>query len=75
MQIFFFADAHSPWQRGKNENTNGRLRRIWPKKFDFATITQRDVDRVIHRMNHTPRKSLSWQTPAQVYEKLCCVSG
>ena len=71
----YFADAHSPWQRGKNENTNGRLRRIWPKKFDFATITQRDVNRVVYKMNHTPRKSLSWQTPAQVYEKLCCGSG
>jgi len=70
----FFADAHSPWQRGKNENTNGRLRRVWPKRFDFSTITQRDVDRVVYKMNHTPRKSLSWRTPMEVYEELCCVS-
>lgn len=70
----FFAHAHHPWERGKNENTNGRLRRVFPKRFDFSTITQRQLDRVVHTMNHTPRKSLSWQTPAEVYQKLCCSS-
>lgn len=71
----FFADAHHPWQRGKNENTNGRLRRVLPKTLDLGTITQSQLDQVVHRMNHTPRKSLGWKTPAQVYESLCCNSG
>jgi IS30 family transposase len=71
----FFADAHAPWQRGKNENTNGRLRRVFPKKHDFATMTQKQLDKVVHFMNQTPRKSLGWRTPAAVYQELCCVSG
>lgn len=71
----FFADAHAPWQRGKNENTNGRLRRVYPKGFDFATITQKQLDTVVHHMNHTPRKSLGWRTPAEVYQEMCCISG
>lgn len=66
----FFADPHSPWQRGKNENTNGRLRRIFPKKFDFDTITNKQLQAVVNIMNHTPRKSLSWRTPAEVYASL-----
>lgn len=71
----YFAHAHHPWERGKNENTNGRLRRIFPKRFDFSTITQRQLDRVVHDMNHTPRKSLSWRTPAETFKKMCCTSG
>ena len=67
----YLANAYQPQQRGKNENTNGRLRRVYPKGFDFATITQRDLDKVVWKMNHTPRKSLSWQTPSEVYERCC----
>lgn len=69
-----FAHAHHPQERGKNENTNGRLRRVFPKRFNFATITQRDVERVVWKMNHTPRKSLFWRTPCNVYGK-CCTSS
>lgn len=71
----YFAHAHAPWERGKNENTNGRLRRVFPKRFDFRTIQQRDLDAVVDLMNHTPRESLSWQMPCARYGKACCVSG
>lgn len=70
----FFADAHAPWQRGKNENTNGRLRRVFPKRFDFGTIDQKQLDVVVHLMNHTERKSLGFKTPCFVYGRGCCGS-
>ncbi|PIP87227.1 hypothetical protein COW81_01410 [Candidatus Campbellbacteria bacterium CG22_combo_CG10-13_8_21_14_all_36_13] len=66
----FFADPHAPWQRPKNENTNGRLRRVYPKKFDFDTITDRQLQKSVQLMNNTPRKTLNWRTPAEVYESL-----
>jgi transposase, IS30 family len=70
----FFADAHAPWQRGKNENTNGRLRRVYPKQFDFGTINQKQLDATVYVMNHTERKSLGWKTPCSVYGRACCNS-
>jgi IS30 family transposase len=66
----YFADPYSPHQRGKNENTNGRLRRVFPKKFNFDTIEQSQLDKIVHLMNNTPRKSLNWRTPDEVYKSL-----
>ena len=56
----YFADPYSSWQRGANENTNGLLRKFFPKKFDFSTITQNDVDIVENILNNRPRKCLGY---------------
>ena len=71
--LVYFAHPGAPWERGTNENANGRLRRIYRKRFDFATIKQRDVDAVVWIMNHTKRKCLNWRTPCEVFER-CCTS-
>jgi len=66
----FFCDPHAPWQKGGIENAIGRLRRPLPRKSDLATVTQRQLDRLIDRYNNTPRKCLSFRTPLEVFNAL-----
>jgi IS30 family transposase len=66
----FFADPHAPWQRGSNENTNGRLRQYLPKGTDLSGYTQRELNAIAHRLNTRPRKCLNFATPLEVYAEL-----
>ena len=71
---FYFAHPYASWERGTNEKTNGLVRQYFPKKSDFSKITDRQVNRVVERLNNRPRKTLGYKTPNEVFFKLPLVA-
>lgn len=62
----FFCDAHSPWQRGSNENMNGLLRDYFPQHTDLRHATPEHLQHVADEINNRPRKTLAWARPANL---------
>lgn len=66
MPVFFTHPFHA-WEKGTNENTNGRIRRFIPKKISMDQIPEEKIQEIELWLNNTPRKCLGYLTP---YEKM-----
>ena len=62
----YCARPYHAWERGLNEHTNGLLRDFFPKRTDFRTVSQAELDHVVDLINDRPRRSLQYRTPAEV---------
>lgn len=66
----YFAHPYSPWERPTNENSNMLIRDYFPKGTDFRTISKERLKEVQEQLNTRPRKTLDWQTPKEVFDRL-----
>jgi transposase, IS30 family len=71
----YFADPHSPWQRGTNENTNGLLRQNLPRSLDFGTVTEAQLDAIAAERNEPPRQTLGWMTPSEKFSEFVAAAA
>jgi len=70
----YFCDAHSPWQRGSNENMNGLLRDYFPKGTELGVHSAEDIARIAAEVNERPRKTLEWRRPAALFNSEIAVA-
>jgi transposase, IS30 family len=62
----YYCEARSPWQKGTNENMNGRLRRYLPRDTLIHQVTQQQLDLLANKINNLPRKCLGFKKPKEL---------
>ena len=65
----YFANPYSSWERGTNENTNGLIRRFFPKGTDFNKISIEQLKQAETALNNRPRKVLGYKTPNEMIKQ------
>ena len=64
---FFFAHPYAAWERGANENMNGLVRQYIPKNRDLTSVTENELEHIMIKLNHRPRKCLDFKSPFEVF--------
>ena len=64
---FFFAHPYAAWERGANENMNGLVRQYIPKNRELNFVTNDEIELIMTKLNHRPRKCLDFMSPFEVF--------
>lgn len=64
----YFCNPGAPYQKGQVERTNVCLHKFIPKKSDFNTITEAQIEYANNKMNNLPKKCLHFLTPNEAWD-------
>jgi transposase, IS30 family len=71
----YFCQPYHSWEKGSVENTNGLIRRFFPKKTNFDIISDDNIQKVESWLNDRPRKCLDFNTPAESLNSPVALAG
>ena len=63
----YYCHPYSSWERGTNENTNGLIRRWFPKGTDFSKVSVQEIQKVEDWLNAYPREILGFLSADAVF--------
>jgi len=67
----YFAMPDYSWKRGFNANTNGLLRRLFPKGMKIDDVSKNKIDEAQFLINIRPRKALNYFSPIEFLSGKC----
>lgn len=65
----YFTHPFSSQEKGSVENRIGLLRRFFPKRTDFTSVTADEVKKVEKIINNRPVRKFGYQSPHEVFER------
>jgi len=70
----YFCRPYHSWEKGTVENTNGIIRRFFPKETDFDNIAADEIAKVETWLNNRPKKCLNYLTPQEVFNSTVAIA-
>lgn len=65
----FFCDPYKSWQKGSVENGNGVLRFELPRTTPINGMSQKEINRLVQRINRRPMKCLGYRSSEKVFNE------
>jgi len=69
-KVYFSKPYHS-WQRGLNENTNGLLRRFFPKGMSIKSLPKKEIEQAQFVISMRPKKAFNFLCPIKFLTGKC----
>ena len=66
----YYCEPYKAWQRGSIEHANGELRWYFPKKTDFASVSEQELRHAQYQLNAKPMKLHGYRSSSKIFHQL-----